>query len=216
MLLLAVWLLATGKPSYYRPVDPQDAVAREHAAQLEQSLASQATRVRPVEAETWQMQVDQDQVNQWLATRLPQWLANQGVDTAELGAFNNLMVGFVDGNVELAAEARAIGLDSVLRLIYQPRDNGPQQPMTLELTGIASGHLPLPKQTVLDQLVERTPEPQRPQMIEARRMIEALDLSLPLQDGRLVSIVAMDFNETGVLLTCRTQRMPQARAAAGQ
>lgn len=213
---VVLWLLASGKPRYYRQIDPQDPVALRQAEQFEQKVSSQATRVRPPEDETWQMQLDQSQVNDWLATRLPQWLANQGVNTSELAPLNHLMVGFVDGHIELAAEAEALGIDSVLRLIYAPRDNGPHQPVTLELQSIRSGHLPLPKDTVLQQLVDSSPAEQREQMSEARKMIETVDLTLPLQDGRTVSIVGMEFNDTGVLLTCRTQRPAAARAAAGQ
>jgi hypothetical protein len=67
--------LATAPPRWWSPVTV-DAAASDRAAAFEQAVVAEFTRVRPQEPE-WAIRIRESDVNAWLSTRLPQWLASR-------------------------------------------------------------------------------------------------------------------------------------------
>ncbi len=193
---LVGWWALGQRPAYYEPVVVDDPAVRAQAERVEQVVSSEATRVRPAADPMWQVTLTQDQINHWLAVRMPQWLANQQIDTSFLAAVRNPMVGLVDGRIELAAETRAPGMgDVVVRLVYEPQFDEAAQVVRLRLAGIRTGSLPLPTDAVLDKLVTDA---------RVRQQIESLALNIPLGDGRTVTIAGMQFQGDAVTLVGRT------------
>jgi hypothetical protein len=71
-------VLAVRTPAWWMPISRQDAAATERGAQLEQSIVAEFTRVRS-DAPEWSLRIRDQDANEWLATRLPQWLESRGV-----------------------------------------------------------------------------------------------------------------------------------------
>ena len=64
-------------PGWYAPVDPYDPDVSTLAETVEYRVAEELTKVRADE-EPWALRVRDEQVNAWLASRLPEWVAHDG------------------------------------------------------------------------------------------------------------------------------------------
>src|ERR1041385_5952442 len=109
VLIVAVagvsWWAASSTPAYWQQIDRDDPRVVQRGAAVENFISTQATSARP-DMERWSIELTQEQVNAWLATRLPMWLANQGVDERVIEFFPNLLVHVADKKVEFAAQMR--------------------------------------------------------------------------------------------------------------
>lgn len=198
------YMLWSSEPAYWRVVDESDPQVREQAAEFERETLSRLTRVRP-EHHTWQMTLTQKEVSQWLATRLPRWLKNQGIDGRLLELLHHPMVAFVDGRIILAAKVVLRGMEQVVSFIYKP-DDSPSGPVRLELAGMKAGRLPLPADAakrLLAQYLSGQSEEQH-KVDHIYNTLRSISLELSLSDGRHVRVTDMRVTDGQALLTFRT------------
>lgn len=134
-VLFAVVLAAT--PPVIRASLPSDAAARGEA--FEQALAAALTKIRPAEEE-WAIAIDPADLNAWLATRLPQWIAHDP-DLANLAPATTLRVAAIDGTLILEDSARAQG-SAVISLPVTPRLTDGH--LRLDIGVARIGRLPVP------------------------------------------------------------------------
>ncbi|MBI1368985.1 MAG: hypothetical protein GC162_10070 [Planctomycetes bacterium] len=195
--LVFVYFTLSARPGYWRVVDVTEAGHEHNAQQFEQGLSSETTRVRPAGAR-WELPLNEQQVNDWLAVRLPQWLVNQNVDPKLIGALHHAMM-HTDPNtntLEFAAQPAMITvgpLHPIVRL-HVSIIRQPDEPLALKLTGVWLGRFPI----ALDTLAARVPG--------QFKIDEPLPLILPLKDGREVAVMDATFVDGGVMLTCETRR----------
>ncbi len=197
----AAWQF-TATPDYWRVVTVDEAAAQQ-AARFEQWMASRFTAPRP-EAETWQLQVDQLQVNRWCAVRLPQWAANRGRPLPDWLA--HPLIVLEPGRVIAAARIEHPALDKVVSLVFEPVETGPDAVARLALTDVRLGSLSVPLDFAIDQLRDRLgladAEVRRLQAM--REHWSRIPLTAALGDGRTVDIVHLDLQSAQATLTCRT------------
>jgi hypothetical protein len=112
--LLAAIVLAFVPPAG-RPTVPADAVTRGEA--LEQALVAAVTKVRDPAGESWAIAIDPADINAWLATRLPKWVAHDP-EFAPFAGAAEVRIGSEDGAIVLEAPLgpRALGLVGTVRV----------------------------------------------------------------------------------------------------
>jgi len=193
-----VWQQLNALPEYWSPLDATDPQVQRTGEVIEQQVTSTTTRVRPA-ADAWTLELTQDEANAWLASRMPKWLENQNVDRTLIEQLRRSMVRFQPDRVELAVQ----GLfgERVLRAIYAPGE--PVDDLaTLKLTGLMTGRIALPVETVLDKVAAAEPRFDA----QARSMLENPPLLVPLGDGRVVQCERIEVGDGTIRLTCRTVR----------
>jgi hypothetical protein len=81
LLLVAVsvttWRLATLPPSWWAPPPVESPQVRAEANRTESAVVEQATTLRPPD-DAWTLELTEQEVNTWLAARLPEWIDHQG------------------------------------------------------------------------------------------------------------------------------------------
>ncbi|MCA9284107.1 MAG: hypothetical protein KDA22_02740 [Phycisphaerales bacterium] len=195
-----LWIAADRPPTWYAPPASDDAVAAEVGGAFEHRLVSTVSRVRSDE-EPWAVRISEEQVNAWLATRLPAWLRHVGAEPPEQAP----QVRLLDGAFVLAAP---LGRRMVSATIApELRDAG----LRFEIGGAALGAIPLPvagreriaalARTLLggaDDEAART----------ALALLEGRPLAptQTLGDGRTVELLAIEVHDGEVLLQFRTVR----------
>ncbi len=213
MLAIAVLVyLWYTPPSYWKPVVVTEEV-KQNAEMLEQDISSQLTAQRPYDQD-WQLNVKPAQVNEWLATRLPQWLANQQLDAKASEFFHGAMVHVDDGNIELANNVNLGGTQQVVRLIYRPEKIAGETSARLNLISAMGGRVPIPIETIIDQVSKRIPQnnPQAKARFEqAVAKLRSMPLDMPLGDGRDVRVTDLNLSGEAAQLTLQTHFTPRKR-----
>jgi hypothetical protein len=148
-----------------------DAAASERGAALEQALAAAFTRVRPDTPE-WSIRIRESDINDWLGTRLPAWLASQQAPDA--GPVQCLIL---EGRAMLGVQRGA----AVVWVRGTPvaRDGG----VSIVEGGGGVGRLPVPliqPQAALAELITSRPIP-----LADGRQVRILDLELLPGEARL-------------------------------
>ena len=170
-LAAVVAWLALAAPAWWRPVPASDAAAAERGASLEQGLAAAFTRVRP-DAPEWSIRIRESDINDWLGTRLPAWLASRQAPDA--GPVQCLML---DGRLLLGVQRGA----AVVWVSGTPvaKDGG----VIVTGGGGGIGRLPVPliqPQAALAELVSPRPIP-----LADGRQVRILDVELLPGEARL-------------------------------
>ena len=138
--LIAAVVLAFVPPAG-RPTMPVDAVARGEA--FEQALVAAVTKVRDPNGASWAIAVDPADINAWLATRLPKWVAHDPEFASFAGAAE-VRIGSEDGAlvVESPVGPRALGLVGTVRVPLELVEGDPQ--VRAEIGSVRVGRLPVP------------------------------------------------------------------------
>lgn len=95
------WTQFNATPDYWQVIDETDPDVAERAADFETWISNALTAVREDDG-VWQMRIEQQRVNEWLATRLWDWEANQDFDLPDW--LTHPMVAFREQQVIAAAE----------------------------------------------------------------------------------------------------------------
>jgi uncharacterized protein YpmS len=207
------WLVRS-TPAYWRPVDVADPQVTARAEEVESRIATQTTSVRPAD-ESWTLELTEEQVNAWLATRLRQWLANQGVDQEARDLVPHAMMNFADQRIELAAELKLKGISQVVRLRYRPQAVT-DEPSRLKLESVYAGRMRIPLEMIVEQVRARIGGADAEDAAEVIAALRSIELVLPLDDGRTVTVTDVQVSPGRAVLTCRTQlpqRPPRQRLA---
>lgn len=138
--LVAALVLAFIPPAG-RPSLPADAAARGEA--LERALVAAVTKVRDPAGESWAIAIDPADINAWLATRLPKWVAHDP-EFASFADAAEVRVGSEDGAlvVESPVGPRALGLVGTVRVPLELLEGDPQ--VRAEIGSVRVGRLPVP------------------------------------------------------------------------
>ncbi len=137
---LAACVLAAIPPAG-RPTLPPDAVTRGEA--LEQALVAAVTKVRDPAGEEWAIAIDPADVNAWLATRLPKWVAHDP-EFEPFAAASAVRIGSEDGAVilETPIGPAALGLIATVRMPLELAEG--EERLRVDIGGVRVGRLPIP------------------------------------------------------------------------
>lgn len=191
VLLLAVVgvILASLPPHGWR--DPlqitADPTSVERAQSLEQNLAAAISRVRPPNAR-WAVRIHADDVNAWLAVRLPQWRSHDPSLVWPLeGVFAELRCDAGSLTILLEKGGRIFSCGVATRV-----EGGV---IRLRPEGGAIGRLPVPSGGALAwRFLDGE--------AAAQQQVSAL---YPLQDGRTIEICAVDVVDGAIEVECVTR-----------
>ena len=207
---VTAWRLTWLKPAWW----PADVAIQEQtealADRVEYRLAEEAHKVRPDTA-PWRLRIREDQVNAWLSSRLPEWLAHsENVQwPSQLGTPR---VRFVEGGVSIGLE-----FDDHGRRRYVVADLDPQildGRLSLTLNGVSLGRLWVPGASI-QSLIERYRDVVPEGFIDdpaVRRVLDMLvneqrfEPSFDLTDGRQVSLVDVVASDGEMIIECETTR----------
>lgn len=202
--VLAAAVLALVPPAI-RPGMPSDPEARAEA--LEQAIAAAVTRVRGAGPERWAVAIDPDDLNAWLATRLPKWIAHDpGLAALEPATM-----------VRLAADRGALVLERALEVPFAPSSEllvgtlrlpvgvertGETTRLSVEVGGASVGRLPIPAFAGLSALGEHLREALA--RIGERHAERDGGLRLRLADGRSVALEFVACEPGRIVVGCTT------------
>ncbi len=193
---------------------PDDVAVNEQtkalADRVEYRLAQEAHKVRPDTA-PWRLRVREDQVNAWLTSRLPQWLAHsENVEwPSQLGTPR---VRFADGGVSIGLEFLDHGRPRYLVADLEPQILDGR--LSLTLNGVSLGRLWVPGASI-QSLIERYRDVVPEGFIDdpaVRRIIDMLaneqrfEPSFDLTDGRQVRLVDVVAGDGEMIIECETTR----------
>lgn len=202
------WSAWRKTPEYWQvidapPVSPRRAELAQRAERFEYWVVERFGQVRE-DAGLWQIELDQQEINLWLATRLPQWLANQKIQMPDW--LHDPMVVVQSGRVIVAAQMRTEALDKVVSLEYEPR-TGESGVVELGLQQVRGGNLPLPYEQVMDAAQSQIDSENQQRVAEfnlLRDKLRAVPLRRELDDGRTIEVLEVRAEPGKLTLTCRT------------
>lgn len=205
-------------PSYWQVVDTSDPKVQQQADQVFNRVMDQASRVREPQQQ-WQLELQQDEINAWLATRSKQWMANQGYDRqlserleniglpGELATnFRNLMVNIEGDTVSVAAEVVYDGYAQVVSVDLE-RQTLPDGTATLTMGPIKGGSLPLPMEKLRRAAQKEFGSVEAAKTEAARRAatkIRQANIVVPLDKHRQVKVNDLKFEGGRAVLVCQT------------
>jgi len=202
-----VYRRAVATPDYWQVVDLSHTDVAPEAAAFEQWATSTATKHRAY-GEPWQVEIAAEDMNRWLAMRLPGWAANQGFELPDW--LEHPMVAFADGRVYVAGRINHDDQQHVVSMAYEPTGTAGDQPVIMELVGVYVGKLRVAESfgelaDLIDTLVGLS-EFDRQQVADLRGRLQRIALANDLGDGRAVEVIGIEVGDDTLTLTCRTVR----------
>ena len=175
-------------PWWWSPAHPDDVTASTRASRFEQEVTSRVHTIRKG-GEPWGFRVTQDQVNAWLATRLPKWIEHDASLRWPEG-ITAVQVRFGEGEIELGG--RGSGPVWRARFAADLKDGACQ----LQPIGGGIGRVPI-QGVILQGVAGMVPEG----VLQENGTI-AMPTELELVDGRRIQLVDFEFVDgaLGVLL----------------
>ncbi len=213
-----LWHRSTIAPAWYAPPVAADPLVQQTAETVEYRLVEEAHRARPVD-DPWAVRITEEQINAWLAARLPEWAAHQSgvawpdtigapqVRVTDAALTLSLPFGAPDARRYAMAEFRPAVVDDRLRL-------------RLERVGVGDMWLPgAPVRFVMGRILAVAPDAfaEDPDVIAAINVISGdddLDAVLELADDRVVRVRRIGLEDGAAVLVCDTQAGRDHAAAA--
>jgi hypothetical protein len=115
-----MWWLSRMAPAWWRPPDPRSPEVAELADRVEFRIVEEAQKIRSPEERLWRLRIREEQVNSWLAARLPAWIARQP-SLVWPESFGRPQVHFQRDGLTLALEVRGGSRSRVLIGRFRPR-----------------------------------------------------------------------------------------------
>jgi hypothetical protein len=221
LAMLAAGLLARTTPAWWRTVRADDPKTIQTAEYVENEFINQMYHERsmgggaaPVDgswqSEEWTVALDAASANAWLNTRLPKWLANQGVDWPD--QVHELQVDFRDGAMVVGMSVRLREGDRYLSATLAPSvtDGGP---LWMPARWIHVGQLSLPARWALGQAESRAASYLPGDLPETELMFSIFggdspmlhEPTIPLGDGRRIRLLRVRTKAGRIEVTCRTE-----------
>jgi hypothetical protein len=202
-----LWHQARSAPAWYAPPDPQAQAVNELAERVEYNTTVQMQKIRNA-GESWTVRLEQDQINAWLAARLPEWIAHESGDWPE--EFGIPQIRIDEAGVDLAIEIGAGGRSGVLVSRLAPQIVDGRLRLNLEEAGV--GRLTVsgePAQKLIDAFERLAPggavgEDTVRQLLDVLSGEEGLPSLLDLSDGRRVELTALTLGQEMIDIACRT------------
>jgi hypothetical protein len=149
------------------------------------------------------VEITQEQLNVWLRVRLTEWGANRGVDPRVLELLSRGMISIELGAVEVAVPFKKAAISGVIRLRYRPAAGGDGR-VRLMTEDAHAGLAPVPISTAIESILSHVPQGDEGEIERLRARARAIDLLVPLRDGRLVGVVDMALLPGKAIVTFRT------------
>ncbi len=202
------WRMSWMAPSWWVSPVPDDAQAAALADRVEFRLTEEAHKIR--EDPVFRLRITQEQVNAWLATRLPDWVAHRS------GAPWPPQLGLPQ--VRLGKGTASVGIDvmteSGRRVVvadFRPRIRGGRLEFPIASVGVGRVRIPGASAAALvDRLrgplsAELADDEVMDALSEALRGERHLDPVLRLSDGRTVELLEVSCEDGAIVLRCRTK-----------
>jgi hypothetical protein len=214
LLAVLAWRLSWMVPSWWNPPDPASPAVVELADRVEYRLIEEAQRIRPDPQGCWRLRIRQDQINAWLAVRLPDWVAHHA-DLSWPKEFGLPQVQLARDGLRIALPVRDESRHRMIvaRLVPRLRDDR----LRLSIETLAVGRLLVPGDPIsaIRRMARRGPgSPSNDPLIKPLLRIlqgdEAIDATFDLADGRRVRLLDVDLAQAEMVLTLQT--LPSAAA----
>ena len=149
VVLVTLWLVFQHRPGWYRP----EIVTETMLQQARTTSAAAADRVskRIVEAETFEVRLTADTVNQWLAALPHLWPDARRSIPPEI---SDLAVHFDDGRVRVGALYAKDGWQAIVSVGLILAVSGDGDGITVTLDDARGGSLPVPRM-ILEEILQR-------------------------------------------------------------
>ena len=219
MLVLAVggfflWYQARSAPKWYQPADPDAPEVAALAERVEYGLVEAYHKIRP-EGDPWQVKVRDEEVNAWLATRMPEWIAHDE-QTEWPSEFGTPQIDIGPEGINVAVEVQLGDRKQVLVSRLTPQFSDGQMQFKIDRVGL--GRLAIPgvaATKLLNMVDEIAPGGVLDADIAQKLMSKAggmggmsdadgLSPDLELGDGRIVELLNMRLQDGAIDLTNRT------------
>jgi hypothetical protein len=204
--------LLEADPEYWCEIVREDPVVEKKVELMEAKLDHELYQRRP-ETETWELNLHQDQLREWMAVRMPQWLQEHGVQESFPEWLEQPMVQFQEEKLVVAGEVFIKGVRRIVSAELMPV-TGRNGDVELRLVGTRGGRLPIP-QDLLDKLVEQAGSVKAAeQYVVSKAKDELKKVPLPtltLRDGRQVEILDIKLRPTRATFICRTLSAPETQ-----
>jgi hypothetical protein len=206
----ALWRLTWMAPAWWSPVDPANEQTAELAQRVEYRLVEEAHKARS-EPEPWWIEVKQDQLNAWLAARLPEWVAHEyGVQWP--AAVGRPQVNVDQGGISVGVDIETDFGPRCVVAHLAPAVVGDR--LSLGLQGLSIGRVRLPGAplgVVLEQMRaagvgDFLDDPGVGQVLALLQDGRGIAPTVTLGDGRRVRVLAVRCDRGAVLLQAQTVR----------
>ncbi len=212
---VTLWRRAWMAPAWWPDVVADHRQTATLADRVEYRLVEEAHRVRPGD-DSWRLRITDDQVNAWMSSRLPAWLAH-AQDLQWPPQLGTPQVHFVDDAVHVGLDYSDNGRRRYLVAKLQPRVVDGR--LALVLKGVAFGRLSIPGgsvRTLIETYRDVVPErflqdPSVQRIIDLLIDEQRIDPVVTLSDGRRVRLVEIRAAEGDVILRCRTETADRGR-----
>lgn len=219
LLIVLALILAAGwgvhlwfsKPAYWQTYQADDPVLIQQGESIEKRLPSELSKVRPL-GEPWKIEISQEEVNGWIATRLPKWLANRrdmmrqhNLPSRLPEEIQQIMVAIEPAFLALAADIEAEDVNQVISMEFKSFD-GPNGLARIEMTAMRGGRLWLPEGLV-EKVVQQfgsTEQAEEKLLQKFREKLRQTDLAYPADEHRVVEVMKVEMNQGTLTATCRT------------
>lgn len=205
---VGLWRLTWMAPAWWAPLDPDDQQTARLAERIEYRLAEEAHKVR-AEPKPWWIEIKQDQINAWLAARLPEWIAHaHGIQWPADAGLPQIDVdtGVVRVGLDIETDAGA------RYLVAHVEPSIVDGKLALALDGMSVGRLWIPGSSVaavVDRLADTEAgawldDPGVKTLIGLLEDGRRIDPTLTLNDGRRVRVLDVRCNRGALLLRAQT------------
>lgn len=216
--IYTAWRLSWQKPAWYAPPDPKSERITALADDAEYDVLEQSQKVRPAD-ESWTLRLTAEQINAWLAARLPAWVEHDAnLRWPDRIGTPQVLID-VDGvriavPVSIGASASANSAQRTVVATLLPTI-APDGRLSLTLGSLALGKVWIPG-TPVTRLVE-TVRDASPEFLEHPQVLQAIDVlagksTLPpeydLADGRRVRVNAVRLTRDAIEVTAVTIARP--------
>ncbi|NNF44824.1 MAG: hypothetical protein HKO59_02285 [Phycisphaerales bacterium] len=205
------WWRSQQAPDWFAPPDPAAADVAALAEQVEYGIVEEFHRIRSDDA--WTLRVRDDQVNAWLATRMPEWVAHeQTIQWPE--EFGTPQLRFTPAGIDLAVDVHVGDGTQVLVTRLTPRFERGRLLLDIDKVGLGRLNLPGAVATKTLDLIEQIAPGGVIDPAATHGLLGVLggngtvDASIALPDGRRVQLIDMLARDGAVDLTSRTLPPP--------
>lgn len=217
VIVAIIWSRVRAVPEYWEEVDAAKPEIRLQAERLENSVTTQLTRVRP-RTETFEVELTQDRVNEWLASRLDPWLDNQArqIDPGKLEQFRKhvkrIMVTFNEDRVIFAAKVEQEGSQIFFSVQFTAfKDESGRPSMKVESFHLGRQRLPMEMvYSIMRGSMPGSDAAKDKAIADLRKTLENVPLTFPIPgERRTIQVESVKLSEGLVQLICRTEFHPK-------
>lgn len=189
------------QPTYWQTTEATPQAAAQ-AEEFERRVPAEISRARG-EGELWALDIKAAHVNQWLATRLPLWAANQGVELPS--RLHRPMVAVEPGRLIVAWQVDEAADAQVVSAAFELTAPDGDGVVGLSLADVYVGRFRVSPDTAA-AYIAGLDDTSAQQVAHWRALLEHLPLRLTLPDGRVVTATDVELRNDEVKLWCRTSR----------